>query len=617
MWAQSKLPLLLFHAVFIIVKVAGQVSLENNKTTTFLYKCPDQAILLDNSLPTNWKNPKSLVLNLSMSISPESQFSFELIMNQLNCRTTSNFHTIRHFYWHPEQNHSQIIVNGIPETVTKSNLSLLPYGVLVWNKEDSERYVYGMDHFCISNLASDGWITFKVCHVNCSVVGVGGTSSTSLVNSRQQCVRKCCAPHQLLKHSWMHDFECVGGVLQSNHGIQERYSNSKGGESVDDIFGPPNNIVLFGKPTCSYPKRIYWGFSSESAIEPSVQILEDGALFYQTPHWHTPTEVSLYRDYCLDGDSKSLLFFHAVWCSDEKAKITTSILNWRNNLFFYTSNLISVIFLLATLVLLAKQPYKGNIQNWLRAVYVSALLSGRIPMTVYQMLTRVQELYFYAWKLCMLGAWATVSSFFVAYFTVSTLIFELWWRVSQSYMKMNKNWIRVVIYAIPSVGLPLVISGNVVKFTHLYKSDESWCFIDMRLFPIPALFYITGILLLINTVLVIWTKKSFGKVEESTGSQRMKQAAQLCFSTNWKLLVLMGLFYLSELAFELARSVTPFEKTELLLWIFAPFDFLNSFMGIVVFLIYFTSKLRWNVMNFSSSSNIEERTISMELIHMT
>ncbi|CAL8146508.1 unnamed protein product [Orchesella dallaii] len=577
--------------------------LSQKGTGSIIYKCPNPSSWNGTS---NWTIPPGLLINLNMSSSHES-IVFDLKeKDHFSCHFHSQIDSsqIHEFYWHSEQTQLKINRNGVSLTVNKSNLSLLQDGTLVWNKDEWERYAYEAHEFCIARLSSDGWLMFKVCADNCSVIGTASSSSSSslLETEGPKCMRKCCPPRQIPNEDPQMNMKCVKGWWNNTSLLYWHFHTNE------------YTAIRFGFPNCPNPKRILADY--KSSWKHRLQLLENGTLVYHIPLFGLIDYEEIYfNDYCLDGltDSSET---QIIWCGDTENEVITKLLDWEKNPFIQICNVVSVLSLFATLVLLAKWPYKGKIQNWLRLLYVSTILSAILPMTIYKLWSssRPKVTSDYSWRtldLCVIAAWPTMSFFFVAYCCITTLVYDLWWRVSPSKVRMDRDWIQTVVCSLFTFGGSIVILANTIGNSQLVRVDENWCFTDLKLLNAPPLYFLAGILVTINIILVIWTKVNLGKVKEVTDSKRLKEEVQMCFSTNWKLLLLMGLLHFSELAFEFSLKMTPFENTELLLWIFSPIDALRGLVGVFVFLIYFTCKI--TMVNISVNSNSHVETVNVDV----
>ncbi|CAL8133161.1 unnamed protein product [Orchesella dallaii] len=143
-------------------------------------------------------------------------------------------------------------------------------------------------------------------------------------------------------------------------------------------------------------------------------------------------------------------------------------------------------------------------------------------------------------------------------------------------------------------------TSDEVSSSQLGRGDEGFCFTELRLFHFPPLNCIGGIAVTSSLIVMMATNWDLKDVQTSAHSKIPIDEAQICASINMRVSFIMGFLYFSELAFELAGRITPFDKIELLFWTFAPADVINGLMGVFVFLFYLAGKFQVKKMKVNS-----------------
>ncbi|ODM93748.1 putative G-protein coupled receptor Mth-like 4 [Orchesella cincta] len=507
---------------------------------------------------------------------------------------------IKEFYWHPllGVGDGQSLQNCLKKAkITPSNMSIIEDGKLVWNKEEAESHVYRPDSYCVSSGDKNGWVTFKVCIANCSI---------------SPCVRKCCPPSKVIDSTTK---KCISATPD----WRPIFYRSAGQQDLNTENVGPNASFIVGFPNCPDKYIIERNLThrkkyvTQSSPKNNFQLLLNGTLVQIDGARHTYIKAG---EFCIDGinykDSKGVddtmesevTYSRSEWDQVVIACIPTELrgeIKWRMPLYA-TLNHISALFLLVTDIVYILLWKHQNIHGWLQFAYATSLFCTFNCFVVVQRWSR--ELMHTSQSLCKVMGWITHLTYLSAFFWLTSMNFDLWWRFSRPLKStrlrsQETKWRRFLGFAIFSIVVPLLISGVGITLDYFYEEElleppftipgfgKEQCYFESKRSQIPYLYGPAGILLLIDMIFFTSTVLHLRKIHAHTELARTQSTMEdkKGLKVILKLFIVMGVLWVFELIKWIAHILLPEEETTLI-WIFIPVDILNSLQGVAIFFIF-------------------------------
>ncbi|CAL8122612.1 unnamed protein product [Orchesella dallaii] len=546
--------------------------------------------------PKFWDPPDPILMGSNRD--PVSSRKFRMKPVKFSCPPDK---TSVEFHWHPKlcYKHQKYCLNWTNSQL--SNMSILEDGKLVWNRREDERHVYRNDSYCVSRRGPNELVSFKVCYSKCN-------------NETAPCVRKCCPPSQIIDSI---SKQCVSATPA----WRPIFYQSAGEQDMNTEHVAPNASIMFGFPNC--PQKYMLKINSSGHRNKYIinanptnnfQLLRNGTLVQIDGVKHTYIKEG---EFCIDGvyyvrDNKNgdeslsnVKYSRSEWDQVVIACVPITVYReidkWRMPLYA-TLNHISALFLLVTDIVYILLWKHQNIHGWLQFAYATSLFCTFNCFVVVQRWS--EELMHTSQNLCKVMGWITHLTYLSAFFWLTSMNFDLWWRFSRPLKStrlrpQETKWRRFLGFAIFSIVIPLLISGIGITLDYSYDEmlleppftipgfGKEQCYFESKRSQIPYLYAPAGVLLLVDMIFFTSTVLHLRKIHAHTELARTQSTMEdkKGLKVIAKLFIVMGVLWIFELIKWIAYILFP-EKEITLIWIFIPVDVLNSLQGVAIFFIF-------------------------------
>ncbi|XP_011307304.1 G-protein coupled receptor Mth2 isoform X2 [Fopius arisanus] len=315
-------------------------------------------------------------------------------------------------------------------------------------------------------------------------------------------------------------------------------------------------------------------------------MLDDGRLFVVDPYSPVPSGFVRVDHYCMSSFlGKNGTYTRIIACIQQK-----SIKEHQSYAIIVA---LPVPFLIVTFLVYACLPELRNVHGMILMAYVASVLwaYGAVTFERWKSITLPDNL-----ELCKFLGITMYISLLSSFFWLNVMCFDIWWtfrqlRPPRRNVKQNK-WKIFIIYGIYAWGYPSIILILISTVGYVPKNEDDIrprfadvaCWFKNRTAESICFYYPVVITVICNILLFALTirkiykdKKSIAALLKSSDSRRHNHHEQR-LNIYLKLFVVMGINWSMDIIAWLLKNQAQ--------WIWHAADLLNSFQGIMIFVIF-------------------------------